>query len=77
VLYDIYKVYFAHELRSSADLAVVTKETQKSLNYFMKDFDICPGLIAKAAAFNMLVNDIKTTPIYEQTGLSIADKAVG
>lgn len=76
VLFEVYKLYFAHELNGAADIVTVTKDSQKALNQFTKDFDICPGLVTKAKVFNMLVDDSKREPIYAQTGLQIVQAVV-
>lgn len=77
VLYEIYKLYFKHELKTSGDLVNVGKESQKALYVFLKEFDICPELVAKAAVFNMLVDDANSTPLYTPTGLAIVAKQPG
>ena len=69
VIYDIYKLYFAAELKGATDMATVGKESQKALFQFLKEFDICPGLITKAAAFNLFVDDANAVPLYMQTGI--------
>ena len=71
VLYDIFKLYFAHELKAATDIVSIGKDSQKALYNFAKDFDICPGLVTKAAVFNMLVDDSNAMPLYTQTGLHI------
>jgi hypothetical protein len=77
VLYDIFKLYFAHELKGAADMVSVGKESQKALYSFSKEFDICPGLSTKSAIFNMLVDDSNLVPLYAPTGQHIVSKVVG
>ena len=64
VLYDVYKIYFASELKGALDTATVGKQSQKALFSFLKEFDICPGLLTKAAAFNMFADDSIKLPLY-------------
>jgi hypothetical protein len=77
VLYDIYKLYFSHELKGAYDSVSLGKDSQKALYNFTKDFDICPGLVTNAAVFNMLVDDTNPVPLYTQTGLLIIQKVLG
>lgn len=77
VLYEIYRLYFAHELKGSADVVTIGKQSQKALNILLKEFDVCPGLVTKAAVFNMLVDESNSTPLYTPTGLYILAKSLG
>ena len=77
VVYDIYKLYFPHELKGQGDQVSLGKESQRALYVFLKDFDLCPGLVTKPAVFNMLVNDVKSVPLYTPTGAYILSKLHG
>lgn len=77
VLYQIYKLYFTHELKGSTDVVAIGKQSQKALNILLKEFDVCPGLVTKAAVFNILVDDLKSIPLYTPTGLYILAKSLG
>jgi hypothetical protein len=74
VLYEVYKLYFPHELKGSGDYVSIGKESQKALNILLREYDICPGLVTKASVFNMLVDDSNATPLYTPTGLYIIAK---
>ena len=73
VLLEIYGLYFPHELKGSG-VPDLSKESQKAMFIFLKDFDICPGIITKSSAFNIFVNDSNEVPIYTPTGLDIVTK---
>ena len=42
---------------------------------FLKEFDICPGIITKAFAFDIFVDDQHAVPVYTPTGIDIVAKS--
>ena len=59
VLLDIYQLYFEHELKcnSAQSEQTILKMSQKNLFNFLKDFEICPGIVTKQAAYKIFVDD--------------------
>ena len=77
VLLHIYQLYFPHELKVGVQTdAVIKRESQKSMFNFLKDFDICPGLLTKKAAFRLFSEDTRDVALYTSTGLDILTKTM-
>ena len=52
------------------------KLSQKSLFNFLKDFEICPGIVTKQAAYKIFVDDSRQMALYTPTGLDILTKVM-
>ena len=78
VLLDIYQLYFEHELKSSnvQSEQLILKNSQKSLFNFLKDFEICPGVVTKQTAYKIFVDDSRQMAFYTPTGLDILTKVM-
>jgi hypothetical protein len=53
VLYEIYRVYFPHEISISENFEFVKDNSVKQYLKFMRDFELCPNFITKSAAFSI------------------------
>ena len=56
ILLEIYKVYFSHEVKGQQggmleDL--MWKVNEKQVFEFLRDYDMCPSLLSKSAAFQV------------------------
>ena len=78
VLLDIYQLYFKHELKCGATQSeqMILKLSQKALFDFLKDFEVCPGIVTKAAAYKIFVDDSRQVAVYTPTGLDILTKSL-
>jgi hypothetical protein len=49
VLLSVYQLYFEHELKSSNTQSdqFLLKASQKNLFNFLRDFEVCPGIVTK------------------------------
>lgn len=63
VLFDIYKIYFSHEISICDDISFVKGESMKKYFSFLKDFEICPDLIATSAAFAVFQSETRNEEI--------------
>lgn len=63
VLFDIYKIYFSHEISICDDIIFVKGESKKQYFSFLKDFEICPDLIATSAAFAVFQSETRNEEI--------------
>ena len=57
-LYDIYKIYFPHEVSISEDEKFIKDSSYKNYLIFLKEFDLCPGLISKTVGFQIFQNEV-------------------
>jgi hypothetical protein len=57
-LYDIYKIYFPHEVSISEDEKFIKDSSYKKYLIFLKEFEICPGLISKSISFQIFHNEV-------------------
>jgi hypothetical protein len=73
VLFDIYSIYFQHEIRGSDNDEKLQKLNEKSLFEFLRDYDICPTLITKGIAHKIYLSCIEDNGMstYQSTGLEI------
>jgi len=53
VLYNIYRVYFSHEISLAEDFDFIKENSFKQYLKFIRDFEICPNFITKSAAFSI------------------------
>ena len=53
ILFDIYRVYFPHEVSISEDLRYVQDYSLKQFFLFIKEFEIAPGLLSKSLCYNI------------------------
>lgn len=57
VLLEIYQVYFTHEVKGNnggMPEEMFWKLNERSLFDFLRDYDICPNLLSKSAAYQVL-----------------------
>jgi hypothetical protein len=52
------------------------KTSQKNLFNFLKDFEICPNVVNKQAAYKIFADDSRNMPFYTPTGLDILTKVM-
>ena len=52
------------------------KLSQKNLFNFLKDFEICPGIVSKQAAYKFFVDDSRQMALYTPTGLDILTRVM-
>ena len=78
VLLDIYQIYFEHELKCGGVQSdqEILKTSQKNLFNFLKDFEICPNVVNKQAAYKIFADDSRNMPFYTPTGLDILTKVM-
>jgi len=57
-LYEIYKIYFPHEVSISEDEKFIKDSSYKKYLIFLKEFDLCPGLISKTVGFQIFQNEV-------------------
>ena len=57
ILFEIYKVYFPHEISISDNIEYIKNNSIKQYNEFIKDFDISPGLLSKSVSFQIFANE--------------------
>lgn len=57
-LYDIYRIYFPHEVSISEDEKFIKESSYKKYLIFLKEFDLCPGLISKTISFQIFQNEV-------------------
>ncbi len=58
VLFDIYKMYFKHEISISQEMNFIISNSEKKIFEFAKDFDISPGLITKSLLLSLYQSEI-------------------
>jgi len=58
VLFDIYKMYFKHEISISQEMNFIISNSEKKIFEFAKDFDISPGLISKSLLLSLFQSEI-------------------
>ena len=63
VLFDIYKIYFQHEISASQEMKFVISESEKKLFDFGKNFDISPGLISKSSLLSLYQSEVNNTEV--------------
>lgn len=57
ILLEIYQVYFSHEVKGNQGGMpedMFWKLNERSLFEFLRDYDICPDLLSKSAAYQVL-----------------------
>lgn len=57
VLFDIYRVYFPHEISIAENVNYVKDNSLKQFFTFIKDFEIAPGLLSKSIAFQVFKSE--------------------
>lgn len=57
ILFDIYRVYFPHEVSIAENASYVKENSQKSLFQFCRNFDIAPGLISKPIVYQIFQSE--------------------
>lgn len=57
-LYEIYKIYFPHEVSISEDEKFIKDSSYKKYLVFLKEFDLCPGLITRTVSFQIFQNEV-------------------
>ena len=63
------------QLRVSME-SMCTAGSQKNLFDFLKDFDLCPGIVTKQAAYKIFVDESRQMALYTPTGLDILTKVM-
>jgi len=53
ILYEVFKVYFPHELSMSENETFLAESSFKAFKLFNKDFDLCPTLVNKTVTFKI------------------------
>ena len=53
---------------------MILKQSQKSLFNFLKDFEICPGIVSKQAAYKLFIDDSREMAVFTPTGIDILTK---
>lgn len=74
ILFEIYQVYFSHEVRGLGGMTEVAiwRTNEKSVYEFLNDYDICPGLLTKSATHQIL-SQVKAQPaVYGAAGRDVA-----
>lgn len=56
-LYHVFRVYFPHELSLCENKNYLKDESSKSYFTFVKDFDLCAGLVSKPAAYQIWLSE--------------------
>jgi hypothetical protein len=57
ILFDIYKTYFPWEISLSENESFVKDESAKAFLKFVTDYDLCPVLVSKGAAFSIFQHE--------------------
>ncbi len=63
-LLKIYQIYFPWEIRTSQEPHVIKQRTEMALFGVLKEFDVCPSIMTKGAAF-MVWTEVMETPVRE------------
>lgn len=75
ILLEIYQVYFSHEVKGNQGGMpedTFWKLNEKSLFEFLRDYDICPSLLSKSAAYQVFYHAKNAKQqIYHSTALDI------
>jgi len=69
ILFEIYKVYFPHEISISDNIEYIKNNSIKQYNEFIKDFDISPGLLSKSVSFQIYKSEVAN----ENSDISISN----
>ncbi len=69
VLFDIYKVYFPHEISISDNIDYIKDNSIKQFFEFVKDFDIAPGLLSKSITYQIFKSEVSN----ENSDISISN----
>ena len=69
ILFDIYKVYFPHEISISDNINYIQENSIKQYFEFVKDFDITPGLLSKSIIYQIFKSEVSN----ENSDLSISN----
>ena len=69
ILFEIYKIYFSHEISISDNIEYIKNNSIKQYNEFIKDFDISPGLLSKSVSFQIYKSEVAN----ENSDISISN----
>ena len=69
ILFEIYKVYFPHEISISDNIEYIKNNSIKQYYEFIKDFDITPGLLSKSVSFQIYKSEVAN----ENSDISISN----
>ena len=69
ILFDIYKVYFPHEISISDNINYIKDNSIKQYFEFVKDFDIAPGLLSKSITYQIFKSEVSN----ENSDISISN----
>ena len=58
ILFDIYKVYFPHEISISDNINFIKEKSIKQYFEFLKNFEITPGLLSKSITYQIYKSEI-------------------
>lgn len=66
IFYDIYKVYFPHEVSICDAMQYIKSESKKQFFVFLKDFDVFPSLISKSNAFAVYQSETSKSDVDDE-----------
>ena len=66
IFYDIYKVYFPHEISICDAMQYIKSESKKQFFIFLKDFDLFPSLISKSNAFAVYQSETSRSDVDDE-----------
>ena len=69
ILFDIYKVYFPHEISISDNINFIKEKSIKQYFEFLKNFEITPGLLSKSITYQIYKSEISN----DNSDLSISN----
>ena len=69
ILFEIYKIYFPHEISISDNIDYIKNNSIKQYYEFIKDFDITPGLLSKSVSYQIYKSEIAN----ENSDISISN----
>ena len=69
ILFEIYKIYFSHEISISDNIDYIKNNSIKQYYEFIKDYDITPGLLSKSVSFQIYKSEVAN----ENSDISISN----
>jgi hypothetical protein len=60
VLYEVYSVYFFHEMKGNYDQTEMKQLSEKVFFEILRDFDVCPTLVTKTTAYSIFLAGFET-----------------
>ena len=69
ILFDIYKVYFPHEISINDNINFIKEKSIKQYFEFLKNFEITPGLLSKSITYQIYKSEISN----DNSDLSISN----